>query len=454
MEGIHESQYLQMLCKLEQVILNLNNENINLSFHQTMQFFDSNFPFSFKNTICMLIYSVFSFRSENVKAYLAYLKKIQMKEKEECIDAPKIIDIFCEYLLQDQPQRFYYLLESMIEDNLIDSSITLQIPSIYFGHYKTKKEIKNIHIQHLITETFNRGYEVVGDEFHEEKRVFFQNIEELSNNDWELHKQLLREGNNPSSIAKAIRNDNVEILQEIASQSNFDFNQIILPSVYERVPFVNQKYVSLIDYAAFFGSIKCFKFLLLNGSDLTRAIKFAIAGGNMEIIKLCEQNSTPTQDLCEMAIVSFQNDIFHYFYDRDPGIFDESHYSHFYKICVKHHNYDLLFFLERKCVKINEHIINKAAAIGDLFLVKHFLESNQIPPNILVYATESKNIELFNFIFSKEGIDINAKNKIYFNDFIFQNNIWGFLKLFKTALMFASEKGHTKIVKILEDNNS
>ena len=49
----------------------------------------------------------------------------------------------------------------------------------------------------------------------------------------------------------------------------------------------------------------------------------------------------------------------------------------------------------------------------------------------------------------QEGIDINSKNEIYFNNFLFQNNIWNFFKLFKTALMKASSGGHTEIVKIL-----
>ena len=48
----------------------------------------------------------------------------------------------------------------------------------------------------------------------------------------------------------------------------------------------------------------------------------------------------------------------------------------------------------------------------------------------------------------QEGIDINAKNWIYFNNLIFQNNIWCSFKLFIIALMFASEKGDTEIVKI------
>ena len=49
----------------------------------------------------------------------------------------------------------------------------------------------------------------------------------------------------------------------------------------------------------------------------------------------------------------------------------------------------------------------------------------------------------------QEGIDINAKDRVYFNNLIFQNNIWSFFKLFGTALMIASERGHTEIVKIL-----
>ena len=49
----------------------------------------------------------------------------------------------------------------------------------------------------------------------------------------------------------------------------------------------------------------------------------------------------------------------------------------------------------------------------------------------------------------QEGIDINAKNKVYFNYLTFQNNIWNFFKLFWTALTLASANGHTKIVKIL-----
>ena len=41
------------------------------------------------------------------------------------------------------------------------------------------------------------------------------------------------------------------------------------------------------------------------------------------------------------------------------------------------------------------------------------------------------------------------KDSVYFNNLLFQNNIWNFFKLFNTALMKASANGHKEIMKIL-----
>ena len=48
----------------------------------------------------------------------------------------------------------------------------------------------------------------------------------------------------------------------------------------------------------------------------------------------------------------------------------------------------------------------------------------------------------------QEGIDINAKY-FYFDNFLFQNHIWNFIKLFMTALILAIEKCHIEIMEIL-----
>ena len=61
----------------------------------------------------------------------------------------------------------------------------------------------------------------------------------------------------------------------------------------------------------------------------------------------------------------------------------------------------------------------------------------------LIWASASGHTEIVKIFVEQEGIDINAKDEVYFNNLAFQNNIWNFFKLFRTALMIASEKGHT-----------
>ena len=80
---------------------------------------------------------------------------------------------------------------------------------------------------------------------------FFSNFIELSNDNWKLHRKLVSEGVNPVEVAKAIRNDDVISIQQISTSYDFDFNQKIIPSLYERFSFINQINVSLIDYAHF-----------------------------------------------------------------------------------------------------------------------------------------------------------------------------------------------------------
>ena len=67
----------------------------------------------------------------------------------------------------------------------------------------------------------------------------------------------------------------------------------------------------------------------------------------------------------------------------------------------------------------------------------------------LMFASRKGHTEIVKILVEQEEIDINAKNNFYFNNFIFQNNIWNFFKLFKTVLIIASENDHIEIVKIL-----
>ena len=61
------------------------------------------------------------------------MKSIQAKEEKAKIRNPKIIDIFCRFLSKSENQESHYLLEKMINLNLINSSVTKGIQiSKYF----------------------------------------------------------------------------------------------------------------------------------------------------------------------------------------------------------------------------------------------------------------------------------------------------------------------------------
>ena len=69
-----------------------------------------------------------------------------------------------------------------------------------------------------------------------------------------------------------------------------------------------------------------------------------------------------------------------------------------------------------------------------------------------MWASDNGHTEIVKMLLEQEGIDINAKDIFFLIYFlIYQNNNWNFSKLLCTALMCASEQGHTEIVKLFHD---
>ena len=71
-----------------------------------------------------------------------------------------------------------------------------------------------------------------------------------------------------------------------------------------------------------------------------------------------------------------------------------------------------------------------------------------------MFAYQNDHTDIVKILVAKEGININAKDKVYLNDLIFQNEIWNFFKLCMTAIFWATAKGSTEIMKRRgEDSN-
>ncbi|OHT04507.1 hypothetical protein TRFO_28020 [Tritrichomonas foetus] len=82
-------------------------------------------------------------------------------------------------------------------------------------------------------------------------------------------------------IARAIRNDDVDTLQKIISQNSISLDGKIPNDIFNIY-----KNMTYIDYAAYYGALKCFKYLLLNKAKInTCTLAYSVASGNIEIIR-------------------------------------------------------------------------------------------------------------------------------------------------------------------------
>lgn len=88
-------------------------------------------------------------------------------------------------------------------------------------------------------------------------------------------------------ILKSLRNDDTETFQSIISNSPENFlKRKIWTTIFDQ--FKNDK-IKYLDYAAAYGSIKCFKYILLNDEEVyENTFRMEIHGGNTEIIRIAD----------------------------------------------------------------------------------------------------------------------------------------------------------------------
>ena len=88
-------------------------------------------------------------------------------------------------------------------------------------------------------------------------------------------------GKYDSSICKIIRNDEIDEFITYITKTYFSLSSHTNPSIFETNKFLFDITQTLIEYAAFFGSIQIFSFLLLSDAKLTEdLILYVIPGRN------------------------------------------------------------------------------------------------------------------------------------------------------------------------------
>ncbi|EAY05458.1 hypothetical protein TVAG_286360 [Trichomonas vaginalis G3] len=159
----------------------------------------------------------------------------------------------------------------------------------------------------------------------EHLKDFFTHLEELRADGWSLFFRSIENEEVPGSIADIIMKDDIDSFINLgASNPDFNYNGVLPISFFEHRTML-QRGTHYIQAAAFFGSIQILKFLILkdipiNTKDMFEYItsQYAVCGGSLEAIRLCEQAGASFLGCAQLAIEYFQQDVLGWIYDNQP----------------------------------------------------------------------------------------------------------------------------------------
>lgn len=230
-------------------------------------------------------------------------------------------------------------------------------------------------------------------------------------------------------IALLIKDDKIEELQNFISKNNYDIENEIPSSSFE----IHRQLQNAkpIEYAAFFGAINCFKFLLMKDTNInySNLLEFAISGGNIDIIHIIEneshdENIKSNQNLLYLAILYMKNDLIDYLIHSYPIKIDAESYIK----CIYASNYNALTIikeLDNDSTTINEFgdigstPIDIAAFEGYLDFFKFYLTFKNIDPlvynndgkTILQSAARSNKIDVVKYIIKHKMVEANDEGE-------------------------------------------
>ena len=141
-------------------------------------------------------------------------------------------------------------------------------------------------IQQVVKESLPIEYLVVGKKKIEkiEKDLLSQDENIFNNFD-----QKRKIGENDSYICSLIRQDSIEEFVSYVNRTNYSISSEIKHSIFETNLFLIESNPTLIEYAAFFGSIQIFQYLKFNGVELNSNLwKYSIHSQNSELIHFLE----------------------------------------------------------------------------------------------------------------------------------------------------------------------
>ena len=224
-------------------------------------------------------------------------------------------------------------------------------------------------------------------------------------------------GENDSFLFQLIRKDMIDEFISYVNKNEYRLKSTVKPSIYETNLLLLDKNPTLIEYAAFFGSIQVFKYLYLNGVDLTSSLWiYAIHGCSPEIIDILKRkNVEPDDDSIKNDEKNIIYDEYDYDYDYEN---EDISFNKIYKEAIKCHHNDVANYI------INNYIPDAKLVPLCLKYVNFFFfyqENELVNQSLLYYSCIYNYFKVVEFFLRNNSININQKIILNLKEF---NNIF------------------------------
>ncbi|OHT03977.1 hypothetical protein TRFO_28638 [Tritrichomonas foetus] len=266
---------------------------------------------------------------------------------------------------------------------------------------------------------------------------FLFDLPKLRENDWQ--NLIQRRSATIKIFSSIFKHNDIENLMQLSFHPQFNPLQKVAQSIYE-TSFVVSNMPTLVEFAAFCGSIDCFEFLMEKGADPTDTDmfgktlqEFAVCGGNLEIINELNDNEFDCSEFYHLKA--------RFFHDVKDEVSEKillaASYSNNIKVihnCLeKGINVDTFDEDNKKTPLII------ASCFGHLDTIKLLLakganinhqDKDGLSP--LQHASQNGYADIVEILLSFDNIDVNSKHKFDMD-----------------SLHWACQKGHLEIVKML-----
>ena len=237
------------------------------------------------------------------------------------------------------------------------------------------------------------------------------------------------------SFEDVLSRDDFDVFQAMSTTYSFSFDSKIKLAQFATNQNHTTHNISMLSFSAYYGAVRCFKFLVMNKQKITDSVlKWAIKGGNLEIIRICAQNNPKIGQCFSQAVEYHRNDVADWIlatYDPDTLTMD---------LALEYYNIKAALYLEKHglnttngtFIPFQVACLQGAYSIVDyLFKSDQEVEDEMFDTRLIHFAAQSGSYKIVELLLSK-GEDPNARNLT-----------------FMTPLHYAAKSGSFNTVKLL-----